>query len=54
MLTEEEATKHVLNEIKDVMKRPTVKLSDGSLDSVDVEFINKLLEELELCYKETK
>lgn len=51
VLTKEEAIQHVLNEIKDVVKRPTVKLSDGSLDSVDVEFIKKLFEELEKCYK---
>lgn len=51
VLTKEEATTHVLNEIKDVIKRPTVRRSDGSLDSVDVEFITTLLEELEKCYK---
>ena len=51
VLTKEEATQYVLKEIKSVIKEPTVKLSDGSLDSVDVEFINTLLEELEKCYK---
>ena len=51
VLTKEEATQHVLNEIKDVIKRSTVKLSDGSLNSVDVEFITTLLEELEKCYR---
>ena len=51
VLTKEEATQHVLNEIKDVMKRPTVTTSDGSLDSVDVKFISTLIEELEKCYK---
>ena len=51
VLTKEEAIQHTLNEIKDVMKRPTVTTSDGSLDSVDVEFITHLLEELEKCYK---
>lgn len=51
VLTKEEAIQHTLNEIKDVMKRPTVTTSDGSLDSVDVEFITRLLEELEKCYK---
>ena len=51
VLTKEEATQHVLKEIKDVIDRPTVTRSDGSLDSVDVEFINTLLEELEKCYK---
>ena len=51
VLTKEEATQHVINEIRSVVKRPTVTLSDGSLDSVDVEFITRLLEELEKCYK---
>ena len=51
VLTKEEATQHVLKEIKSVIKEPTVTLSDGSLDSVDVEFIATLLEELEKCYK---
>ena len=51
VLTKEEALQHTLNEIKDVMKRPTVTTSDASLDSVDVEFITRLLEELEKCYK---
>lgn len=51
VLTKEEATQHVINEIRDVIKRPTVTLSDGSLDSVDVEFITTLLEALEKCYK---
>ena len=51
VLTKEEATQHVHNEITDVIKRHTVTLSDGSLDSVDVEFITTLLEELEKCYK---
>lgn len=51
VLTKEEATQHVINEIRGVIKRPTVTLSDGSLDSVDVEFITTLLEELEKCYK---
>ena len=51
VLTKEEATQHVINEIRGVIKRPTVTLSDGSLDSVDVEFITRLLEELEKCYK---
>lgn len=51
ILTKEEATQHVINEIRSVVKRPTVTRSDGSLDSVDVEFITTLLEELEKCYK---
>lgn len=51
VLTKEEATQHVINEIRDVIKRPTVTTSDGSLDSVDVEFITTLLEVLEKCYK---
>lgn len=51
VLTKEEATQHVLKEIKSVIKRPTVTRSDGSLDSVDVKFITTLLEELEKCYK---
>ena len=51
ILTKEEATQHVINEIRSVVKRPTVTLSDGSLDSVDVEVITTLLEELEKCYK---
>ena len=51
VLTKEEAIQHTLNEIKDVMKRPTVTTSDGSLDSVDVEFIATLLDEFEKCYK---
>ena len=51
VLTKEEATQHVLKEIKSVIKEPTVTLSDGSLDSVDVEFIATLLEEFEKCYK---
>ena len=51
VLTKEEATQHVLKEIKSVIKRPTVTRSDGSLDSVDVEFITKILKELESCYK---
>ena len=51
ILTKEEATQHVINEIRSVVKRPTVTLSDGSLDSVDVKVITTLLEELEKCYK---
>ena len=51
VLTKEEAAQHVLKEIKSVIKRPTVTNPDGSLDSVDVEFITRLLEELEKCYK---
>lgn len=51
VLTKEEATQHVLKEIKSVIKEPTVTQSDGSLDSADVEFIATLLEELEKCYK---
>ena len=51
VLTKEEATQHVINEIRDVIKRPTVTTSDGSLDSVDVEFITTLLEALENSYK---
>ena len=51
VLTKEEATQHVINEIRGVIKRPTVTRSDGSLDSVDVEFITKILKELEKCYK---
>lgn len=51
VLTKEEAIQHTLNEIRSVVKRPTVTTSDGSLDSVDVEFITRLLEELEKCYK---
>ena len=51
VLTKEEATQHVINEIRSVVKRPTVTRSDGSLDSVDVEFITKILKELEKCYK---
>ena len=51
VLTKEEATQHVLKEIKSVIKRPTVTNPDGSLDSVDVEFITKILKELESCYK---
>ena len=51
VLTKEEAAQHVLKEIKSVIKRPTVTRSDGSLDSVDVEFITKILKELESCYK---
>lgn len=51
VLTKEEATQYVINGIRSVVKRPTVTLPDGSLDSVDVEFITHLLEELEKCYK---
>ena len=51
VLTKEEATQHVLKEIKSVIKRPTVTNPDGSLHSIDVEFITTLLEELEKCYK---
>lgn len=51
VLTEEEAIKHVLKEIKGVINRPTVTYKDGSLDSIDVEFINKLIVEFEKCYK---
>ena len=51
VLTKEEAIQHTLKEIRSVVKRPTVTTSDGSLDSVDVEFITRLLEELEKCYK---
>ena len=51
VLTKEEAAQHVLKEIKSVIKRPTVTRSDGSLDSVDVEFITNILKELEKCYK---
>ena len=51
VLTKEEAAQHVLKEIKSVIKRPTVTRPDGSLHSIDVEFINTLLEELEKCYK---
>lgn len=51
VLTKEEAIHHTLNEIKNVLKRPTVTTRDGSLDSIDVEFINNLLEELDKCYK---
>lgn len=51
VLTKEEAIQHTLNEIRSVVKRPTVTTSNGSLDSVDVEFITRLLEELEKCYK---
>ena len=51
VLTKEEATQHVITEIRDVIKRPTVTTSDGSLDSVDVEFITTLLEALENSYK---
>ena len=51
VLTKEEAIQYTLNEIRDVIKRPTVTRSDGSLDSVDVEFITNILEELEKCYK---
>lgn len=51
VLTKEEAVKHTLKEIKDVLKNPTVTTRDGSLDSIDVEFINTLLEELDKCYK---
>ena len=51
VLTKEEAIQHTLNEIRDVIKRPTVTRSDGSLDSVDVEFITNILKELESCYK---
>ena len=51
VLTKEEAIQHTLNEIRSVVKRPTVTTSDGSLDSVDVEFITNILKELEKCYK---
>ena len=51
VLTKEEALQHVLNEIKSVVKRPTITTSNGSLDSIDVEFITSILEELEKCYK---
>lgn len=51
VLTKEEAVSHVLNEIKDVVRRPTVTTKDGSLDVTDVEFIITLLEELDKCYK---
>ena len=50
VLTKEEAIQHVLNEIKDVVKRPTVTHKDGSLDSIDVEFIKNLITQLENCY----
>lgn len=51
VLTKEEATQHVLKEIKDVINKPTITHPDGSLDSVDVKFISTLIEELEKCYK---
>ena len=51
VLTKEEAIQHTLNEIRDVIKRPTVTTKDGSLDGIDVEFIITLLEELDKCYK---
>ena len=51
VLTKEEATQHVLKEIKSVINRPTITHPDGSLDSVDVKFISTLIEELEKCYK---
>ena len=51
VLTKEEAIQHTLDTIRDVIKKPTVTRSDGSLDSIDVESITTLLEELEKCYK---
>ena len=51
VLTKEEAAQHILKEIKSVIKKPTVTNPDGSLHSIDVEFIATLLEELEKCYK---
>ena len=51
VLTKEEATEHILKEIKSVIKRPTVTNPDGSLHSIDVKFIATLLEEFEKCYK---
>lgn len=50
VLTKEEATKHVLKEIKSMIDRPTVTHSDGSLDSTDVKFINNLIIEFTTCY----
>lgn len=51
VLTKEEATMHVLNEIKKVLEKPTVCRKDGSLDTIDVEFIDTLIKEFEKCYK---
>ena len=51
VLTKEEATQHVLKEIKSVINKPTITHPDGSLDSIDVKFIANLLEEFEKCYK---
>ena len=50
VLTKEEATEHILKEIKSVIDRPTITHSDGSLDSKDVEFINNLIIEFNTCY----
>lgn len=51
ILTKEEAQEYVVNTIQDVLDRPNVTTKDGSLDSVDVEFIKNLLSEFDKCYK---
>lgn len=51
VLTKEEAIQHTLNEIKDIVKNPTVTTKSGDLDSIDVDFIKNLLSELDKCYK---
>ena len=51
VLTKEEAIQHTLNEIREVIKNPTVTCKDGSLNFENVEFIHALLNELEECYK---
>ena len=51
ILTKEEAQQYVIDTIQDVITKPTVKISDGSLDSVDVDFIKNLLKEYNICYK---
>lgn len=51
VLTKEEAIQHTLNEIKNVVKNPTVTTKSGDLDVIDVDFIKNLLSELDKCYK---
>lgn len=51
ILTKEEAQESVINTIQDILDRPNVTTTDGSLDSVDVDFIKNLVKEYNICYK---
>jgi hypothetical protein len=49
-LNREEAALHVINQFASVLIRPEVTTSDGSLDKVDVEFLNRVIKEFNACY----